>query len=105
MTDKQSEQRETEAAAADAAAIGGLPGSDAQNLPDEAQRPLDEAGEGEAEGFEQAEELLREHATHGDQRDAGHVIDEAAEADEDRRAAPGAEGDAEFSSEDASSDR
>lgn len=32
----------------------------------EEQRPLEEAGEGEAEGFEQAEEELIEHASHGD---------------------------------------
>ena len=35
---------------------------------EEAQRPLEEAGQGEAEGFEQAEEQLRRHAEH---RDAG----------------------------------
>jgi hypothetical protein len=29
--------------------------------------PLEEAGEGEAEGFEQAEQELIEHASHGDQ--------------------------------------
>ena len=29
-------------------------------------RPVEEAGGGESEGFEQAEELLEEHATHGD---------------------------------------
>jgi hypothetical protein len=32
----------------------------------EEQRPLEEAGEGEAEGFEQAEQELVEAATHGD---------------------------------------
>jgi hypothetical protein len=32
----------------------------------EARRPLDEAGQGEAEGFEQAEADLIEHASHGD---------------------------------------
>jgi hypothetical protein len=30
-----------------------------------------------AEGFEQAEELLVEHATHGDGREAGVVIEDA----------------------------
>jgi hypothetical protein len=39
---------------------------------DEAQRPLREAGQGEAEGFEIAEQDLIEHATHGD--DAGEGI-------------------------------
>jgi hypothetical protein len=32
----------------------------------EAERPLKEAGQGEAEGFELAEEALIEHASHGD---------------------------------------
>jgi hypothetical protein len=32
----------------------------------EAERSTAEHGGGEAEGFEQAEELLEEHATHGD---------------------------------------
>ena len=32
----------------------------------EAERPLKEAGQGEAEGFELAEEELIEHASHGD---------------------------------------
>lgn len=32
----------------------------------EEQRPLREAGQGEAEGFEEAERELIEHASHGD---------------------------------------
>jgi hypothetical protein len=32
----------------------------------EEQRPLTEAGQGEAEGFEEAERELIEHASHGD---------------------------------------
>jgi hypothetical protein len=52
-----------EDAAAEAGAIGGISGE--EGLP-EAQRPLAEAGEGEAEGFEQAEEALVENASHGD---------------------------------------
>jgi hypothetical protein len=35
--------------------------------PDPALEPLIEAGEGESEGFELAEEELIEHASHGDQ--------------------------------------
>ena len=35
-------------------------------LDDEAQRPLREAGQGEAEGFELAEEDLIEHAEHAE---------------------------------------
>jgi hypothetical protein len=38
----------------------------------EERRPVEEAGGGEAEGFEQAEEALIEHAEHGD--DAGEGI-------------------------------
>jgi hypothetical protein len=37
-----------------------------QRKRDEAQEPVTEAGGGEAEGFEEAEELLEENATHGD---------------------------------------
>ena len=32
----------------------------------EERRPLEEAGQGEAEGFEEAEAQLIEHASHGD---------------------------------------
>jgi hypothetical protein len=35
---------------------------------EEAFRPLEEAGQGEAEGFEQAERELEEQASHGDDR-------------------------------------
>lgn len=55
---------EEEAARAEAARIGGkvTPLSD-----DPAREPLEEAGEGEAEGFEQAERALIDIASHGDQ--------------------------------------
>ena len=55
---------ETDAAAEEAGAIGGVAGDEDLDPED---RPLVEAGEGEAEGFELAEEDLVEHATHGDQ--------------------------------------
>ena len=54
---------EAAAAAAEARAIGGEGGS--EDL-DPAERPVAEAGGGVAEGFEQAEEELIEHASHGD---------------------------------------
>lgn len=57
---------EAEAAAAEAARIGGSGGY--SDTDDPAKRPLSEAGEGEAEGFELAEEELEEIAEHGDQR-------------------------------------
>lgn len=92
------EREQEEAAAADAAAIGGQvsnepPPEDAEEL-DPAQRPLIEAGEGEAEGFEQAERLLIEHASHGDQHAARRAIEDAFDEDDDPRAAPGGEADA-----------
>jgi hypothetical protein len=79
---------ETEAASAEAGHIGGevAPLSD-----DPAREPLEEAGQGEAEGFEQAERALEDIASHGDQhrfpdRDVGDPEDregiEYGEADE-----------------------
>src|SRR5919201_6534258 len=50
-------------AAAEAAGIGG---EGSQEELDPAQRPVREAGGGEAEGFEQAEEKLVENAGHGE---------------------------------------
>jgi hypothetical protein len=58
-------EREESEAAREAANIGGRSGM--EDLPEE-ERPLAEAGEGESEGFEQAEELLEERATHQDDR-------------------------------------
>lgn len=59
-------EREQEAAAArEAAEIGG-PGAPTEG--DEESRPVEEAGGGEAEGFEQAERELEEHATHAENR-------------------------------------
>lgn len=57
---------ETEAAASEAAEIGGPAPDDP--IIDPAQRPLVEGGEGEAEGFELAEEELIDRAAHGDQK-------------------------------------
>lgn len=58
-------EEEAEAAAAEAGEIGGP----APDYPDDdpADRPLAEGGEGEAEGFELAEERLEDIASHGDQ--------------------------------------
>ncbi len=66
------DNREAEAAAYEAGAIGGrAPGDE-----DPARRPVDEAGGGEAEGFELAEEDLRENAEHG----AVHLRDPSRDA-------------------------
>jgi len=59
-------EEEAEAAAAEAARVGG-PAPDDQ-VEDPARRPLVEGGEGEAEGFELAEEELIDNASHGDQK-------------------------------------
>jgi hypothetical protein len=40
---------------------------DLERKREEAMRPVEEAGGGEAEGFEQAEEELEERASHGDE--------------------------------------
>jgi hypothetical protein len=60
--DEQEVREEEEAAAAEAAQIGGRSGMEGM---DEAERATAEHGGGEAEGFEEAEKLLEEEATHG----------------------------------------
>jgi hypothetical protein len=88
-------ERETAAAAAEAAGIGGRRSGDAV-ADDPAMVPVYEAGGGEAEGFEQAEADLIENASHGDgggnplrdaftpevESDAATAVD--AEADEEK---------------------
>jgi hypothetical protein len=64
-TDQPYERNEEDDAAAEAGAIGG-PRPNYYDS-DEAERPLEEAGEGESEGFELAEEDLIEEASHGDE--------------------------------------
>lgn len=58
-------REQEEAAAAEAARIGGKSGMEGM---DEAERSVAEHGGGEAEGFEEAEQLLEEQATHGEPR-------------------------------------
>ncbi len=52
----------------------------------EERRAVEEAGGGESEGFEQTEELLIEHASHGDEHGTAIITqdsrDEAEDADE-----------------------
>ncbi|WP_026910849.1 hypothetical protein [Patulibacter minatonensis] len=43
----------------------------------EANRPLEEAGEGESEGFELAEEALVENASHGDEHGTAKITRDA----------------------------
>jgi hypothetical protein len=94
-------REEAEAAAAEAAAIGGRVSSEppSQEQPDEAARPVVEAGGGEAEGFEEAERELIEHASHGDQHAARQTIEDAPDTTDDARAAQSGDPDAEPSSE------
>lgn len=56
-------REEEEAAGGEAARIGGHSGM--EGMAEEKRGPAEHGG-GEAEGFEQAEELLEEQATHGD---------------------------------------
>jgi hypothetical protein len=69
MTDEPDRlaDEEAEAAAAEARNIGGRPTRDLEeDLPhDPAMDPVYEAGGGESEGFEMAEEELIEHTEHG----------------------------------------
>jgi hypothetical protein len=69
----------------------------------EEQRPLREAGEGEAEGFEEAERELIEHASHGDSGpDPSHLAGEP--EDPGAREVAYGEADHEESSEDVDED-
>jgi hypothetical protein len=64
-------REEEDAAAAEAGSIGGRAPEyedEEGNVVDEATRPLIESGEGVEEGFETAENDLREAATHGENR-------------------------------------
>ncbi len=83
------EESQEEAAAAEAGAIGGEVPEDERDL-DPAVRPLVEAGEGEAEGFEQSEAQLRDIASHGDQH---HFPDGVFNVDEEATGAEYGEAD------------
>jgi hypothetical protein len=102
MQEGDFERQPEEAAAAEAGAIGGRASDEpppVEGGPDEAARPLVEAGQGESEGFEQAEHELIERASHGDQHAARQTIEDTPEGADDARAAEGGEADAERSSE------
>lgn len=94
--DPRYEQEETDAAGAEAARIGGVAGDEQL---DPAMRPVIEGGGGEAEGFEEAEEALIEHATHGDQQSAHAVIHDAGLPEDPAAETAGGEADHELSSE------
>jgi hypothetical protein len=69
--DPRFERQQADEAAAEAARIGGTAGDEQL---DPAERPVVEAGGGEAEGFEQAESALVEHASHADQRSTHAIL-------------------------------
>jgi hypothetical protein len=71
---------EAAAAAAEARAIGGVAGD--EDL-DPAERPVREAGGGESEGFEQAEDALVDHASHGDLHSARVPLYDAEKVEEE----------------------
>jgi hypothetical protein len=90
------EQEETDEAAREAAQIGGSAGAD--DL-DPAQRPVKEAGGGEAEGFEEAERALIDHASHGDQHPAHTILRDQGLVEEENSRREDGESDQELSSE------
>lgn len=101
-SDDELAAQEAERAAAEAGAIGGRASSEPPPTgggPDDAERPLAEAGQGEAEGFEQAEADLVEHASHGDQHAARRTIEDAPRESDDELAAESGEADREYSTE------
>ncbi|HEY3830590.1 MAG TPA: hypothetical protein VGL57_15475 [Solirubrobacteraceae bacterium] len=93
--DLRAERRETEAAASEAAGIGGVAGDEELNP---SQRAVIEAGGGEAEGFELTEALLIDHSSHGDQQSA-HAILHDRGPDEESTGGENAEADHARSSE------
>ena len=83
-------QEEADAAAAEAAGIGG-PAPDLEG--DEASRPVEEAGGGVAEGFEESERQLVEQASHGDAAGSPEADAFTPEVESDRVTAVNADGD------------
>ncbi|HEY2767454.1 MAG TPA: hypothetical protein VGI76_04315 [Solirubrobacteraceae bacterium] len=92
---EREEREEEQAAAREAGAIGGVAGD--EDL-DPARRPVQEGGGGEAEGFEESEAFLIEHASHGDQQSAHAVLHDSGRAEE-RTNGENGEADSERSSE------
>ncbi len=55
---------------------------------DPAMAPVREAGGGESEGFEMAEEDLIEHASHGDEHGTTRILSDAAALGDEGESAP-----------------
>ncbi len=100
---RRAEQEETDAAAAEAAEIGGpaigLTRYEDDEDIDPSERPVLEAGGGEAEGFEQTERELIEHSSHGDQQSAHAILHHQGPPEESNSTRADAEADHEHSSE------
>jgi hypothetical protein len=79
--DRETVREEEEAAAAEARRIGGRSGMEGM---EEAERAAAEHGGGQAEGFEEAEELLEEQASHGDPAVDPAAVAGEPEADEEQ---------------------
>lgn len=94
--DPRFEREQAEAAAVEAAGIGGVAGDEQL---DPAQRPVVEGGGGEAEGFEQAEDALIEHASHADQQSAHAILHDQGRPEEPDAQRTNGEADHEHSSE------
>ncbi len=90
------EQQETDEAAREASEIGGSGGSEER---DPAQRAVREAGGGEAEGFEDTERALIDHASHGDQQSAHAILHDQGRSEEENTRREDGEADEEHSSE------
>lgn len=73
--------------------------NDADQNRHEAERPVREAGGGEAEGFEESVDLLIEHASHGDSQSAHAILHDQGPVEESDARADG-EADHEHTSED-----
>jgi hypothetical protein len=93
--ERTSERLEAERAASEASRIGGGSG---RPPVDPAKAPVEEAGGGVAEGFEQTEELLVERASHGDSQSAHAILHDRTPSEEDDARVDG-EADHERSSE------
>jgi len=90
------EQEQADAAAAEAAGIGGVSSEEGV---DPAQRAVIEAGGGVSEGFEETERALIEHASHGDQQAAHAILHDRGLPEEEGLTREDSESDHERSSE------
>jgi hypothetical protein len=92
--DSPDEDEQVKLAEAEAAHIGG----DAGGRADPAWQAVREGGGGEAEGFEDAEDALIEHASHGDEQSAHAVLHHQGELEDMNDAGEYGEADHERSS-------